>query len=198
MVASTRARPGTASRSAASPRTVPPTPSRRHSGPTPTSSGPNLVKSYLRNHITKTSDISTTTTGAFPVNSVQEEFPVKSQDSYTWTDPAVRCAHPKASSGRPSLGKAFSVCRKVEGGLRRLPRFGGGSSRSLLVLPGQATTPHRTGLLCQVRQETCRDPLPHRRDAAQRMQWRELLSPHMAITATCFWSPRRTERCVPS
>ena len=121
VVASSRARPGTASRRAASPKTVPPTPSRRHSGPT--------------------------TTGALPVHPVQEGFPAKSQ---------VRCAPPKASC----RGKAFSDCRKVEGGLRRLPRFGGGSSRSLLVLSGQTTTPPRTGLLCQVQQETCRDSFP--------------------------------------
>ena len=74
---------------------------------------------------------------------------------------------PKPLPDAPVGGKAFSVCRTVEGGLRRLPRFGGGSSRGLLVLPGQASTPPRTGLLCQVRQETCRDPLPRRRDAAQ-------------------------------
>ena len=52
--------------------------------------------------------------------------------------------------------------------MRRLPRFGGGSARGFSVLPGQASAPSRTGLLCQVRQETCGDSLPRRRDAAKR------------------------------
>ena len=52
--------------------------------------------------------------------------------------------------------------------MRRLPRFGGGSAQSFLVLPGQASAPSRTGLLCQVRQETCGDSLPCQRYAAKR------------------------------
>ena len=75
---------------------------------------------------------------------------------------------PKPLPDVPSRGTAFSVRKKVGGGMRRLPRFGVGSARSCSVLPGQASAPSRTGLLCQVRQETCGDSLPRRRDAAKR------------------------------
>ena len=50
---SPRARLAVASLRAVSPRTEPPTPSRRLSGPTSPSLGPTLVKNYLRNHISK-------------------------------------------------------------------------------------------------------------------------------------------------
>ena len=50
---SPRARLATFSLRAVSPRTEPPTPSRRLSGPTPPSLVPTLVKNYLRNHISK-------------------------------------------------------------------------------------------------------------------------------------------------
>ena len=120
-----------------------------------------------------------------PIN----KFPVKSQDTNTSTNP-VRCLHTKASSGLPSRGMAFSVRQKVGGGMRKLPRFRGSSAQSFLVLPGQTSTPSRTGLLCQVRQETCRDSLPCQRDAAQKRSGACLLFRHTAITAICFWSQR--------
>ena len=147
--ASPRARLGNASLRAASPRTVPLTLRRRHSGPIPTSLGPNLVKSYLRNHIPK---------------AVQKISHLPQQTQRSANIPMLWMLFFKESPCPSRTDHhSFQNRSSLSGQTRDMWRF---SSKS--------------------------------RKCCARMQWSELLSPPMAITATCFWSQQRTERCIPS
>ena len=182
MVAFPRARPGTASPRASSPRTAPPTPSRRHSGPTPTSLGPNLVKSYLRNHITKT---------VRKISHLPQQAPY--QSILSKTDSQV-CAY-QSLFRTPQSGEGFHCVQTSGGKSATTPTLW----RRFFK---ESHCPFRTDHHSSQNRSSLSGPtivMPRSSSTSKRccarMQWRGPLSPRTAITATCFWSPRRTEKC---